>query len=65
MPRPTGAIVVREQGRALTVRDVEAVLNVPVVATISFDPSVSRAVDAGVLPARNNELLGPQLPPVT
>ena len=56
--------MVREQGRALTVRDVEAVLNVPVVATISFDPSVSRAVDAGVLPARNNETLGPQMPPV-
>ncbi|MFM1789999.1 MAG: hypothetical protein RLZZ526_326 [Actinomycetota bacterium] len=64
MARPTGVIVVREQGRALTVRDVEAVLNVPVVATISFDPSVSRAVDAGVLPARNSETLGPQLPPV-
>jgi hypothetical protein len=64
MPRPAGVIVVREQGRALTVRDVEAVLNTPVVATISFDPSVSRAVDAGVLPDRNSELLGPQLPAV-
>lgn len=64
LPRPSGAVVVREQGRALTVRDVEAVLNVPVVATIPFDPSVSRAVDAGVLPVRNAELLGPHLPPV-
>lgn len=64
MPRPTAAIVLREQGRALTVRDVESVLNVPVVATIACDPSVSRAVDAGVLPVRNNELLAAQLPPV-
>ena len=64
LPRPTGVVVVREQGRALTVRDVEAVLNVPVVATIAVDPSVSRAVDAGVLPARNGELLAAQLPPV-
>ena len=64
MPRPTGAVVIKEQGRALTVRDVEAVLNVPVVATIQVDPAVARAVDAGVLPARNGELLGAHLPPV-
>ena len=64
MPRPTGAIVLREHGRALTARDVESVLNVPVVATVMCDPSVSRAVDAGVLPVRNEELLVAQLPPV-
>ena len=64
LPRPDGVIVVREPGRALTVRDVEAVLGVGVVATVPFDPAVSRAVDAGLLPARWDDVLGRHLPPV-
>jgi MinD-like ATPase involved in chromosome partitioning or flagellar assembly len=64
MPRPTGVIVVREPGRALTVHDVEAVLGVPVVATIPFDPAVSRAVDAGLLPDRCHDVLARHVPAV-
>lgn len=64
MPRPAGVIVVREPGRALTVRDVEAVLGVPVVATVPFDPAVSRAVDAGLLPGRCDDVLSRHLPAV-
>ncbi|MEY4365612.1 MAG: hypothetical protein RLZZ305_956 [Actinomycetota bacterium] len=64
LPRPDGAVVVREPGRALTVRDVEAVLGVGVVATVPFDPAVSRAVDAGLLPARWDDVLGRHLPPL-
>ena len=61
-PRPTGAIVVRDEGRALTVRDVESVLNVPVVATVPVDSAVARAVDAGLLADRWQDLFGRLLP---
>ena len=64
MPRADGAVVVREPGRALSVRDVEAVLGVPVVATVPFDPAVSRAVDAGLLQARCDDVIGRHLPPI-
>ena len=47
--RPDGAVVVEEPGRALVARDVGDVLGVPVVATVTLDPAVARAVDAGVL----------------
>ncbi len=50
--RPTGVILVREPERALTQRDVEDVLGVPVRARLDIDPSVSRAVDAGILARR-------------
>lgn len=64
LPRPDGVVVVREPGRALTVRDVEAVLGVPVVATVPFDPAVSRAVDAGLLSSRCGDVLARHLPPL-
>jgi len=48
---PTGVILVREPGRALTAADVAATLGVQVVAEIQFDPAISRAVDAGLLVA--------------
>jgi MinD superfamily P-loop ATPase len=50
--RPTGIVLVDEPGRALTARDVEHALGVPVVAEVRLDPAVARAVDAGLLIAR-------------
>ncbi|MBK5222152.1 MAG: hypothetical protein JJE52_04615 [Acidimicrobiia bacterium] len=50
--RPSGAVLVNEPGRALDRGDIEAVLGVPVVAEVATDPSVARAVDAGLLASR-------------
>lgn len=50
--RPTGIVLVTEVGRALGRRDVEAVLGAPVVAEVLADPTVARAVDAGLLAGR-------------
>jgi Flp pilus assembly CpaE family ATPase len=50
--RPAGVVLVTEVGRALSRADVEAVLGVPVRASIPIDPGVARAVDAGLLAAR-------------
>ncbi len=50
--RPTGVILVDEPGRGLGPRDIEHAIGVPVVATVSVDPSVARAVDAGLLATR-------------
>lgn len=47
-----GVIVVGEPGRALGVTDVERTLGVPVVAELTWDPAVARAVDAGLLASR-------------
>jgi hypothetical protein len=44
--------LVDEPGRGLGQRDVEHALGVPVEAIVSLDPSVSRAVDAGLLASR-------------
>lgn len=56
LTRPTGAVLVKEDGRVLTPADVESVLGVPIVATVPVDPAVARAVDAGVLPVRHGDL---------
>ena len=50
--RPTGIVLVDEPGHALTPRDVEHAVGAPVVATVSYDPAVARAVDAGMLGSR-------------
>lgn len=50
--RPTGVVVVREPGRAITTHDVERAAQAPVVAHVEHDPGVARAVDAGLLTAR-------------
>jgi hypothetical protein len=47
--RPTGVVLVTEPGRSLSQRDVAHSLGVPVEATVSLDPAVARAVDAGLL----------------
>jgi hypothetical protein len=52
-----GAIFVDEHGRSLGARDVEDVLGIPVLATITTRTSTARAVDAGILPARLPESL--------
>jgi MinD-like ATPase involved in chromosome partitioning or flagellar assembly len=50
--RPSGVVLVVEDGRALGVREVEDVLCVPVVAEVATEPAVARAVDSGMLGAR-------------
>ena len=50
--RPSGVVLVAEDGRALAAADVEAALGVPVCAQVSVTPQVARAVDAGVLHLR-------------
>lgn len=50
--RPSGVVVVRDPGRALTVADAETAIGVPVVADVLVDPVVARAVDAGLLTSR-------------
>ena len=50
--RPTGVILVDEPGRGLGQRDIEHALGVPVEAVVGLDPSVARAVDAGLLASR-------------
>ncbi|MDA3004315.1 MAG: hypothetical protein O3A62_04505 [Actinomycetota bacterium] len=58
---PTGIVLVNEPGRALGKRDVESVIGAPVIAEITFDASISRAVDAGLLASRLPSLLAKQL----
>lgn len=50
--RPSEVVLLREPGRSLTRADVEECLGAPVVAEVSVDPSVARAVDAGLLASR-------------
>lgn len=50
--RPTGVVVVREPGRALSTADIQDVLQAPVVASVELDPAVARAVDSGLLVRR-------------
>lgn len=50
--RPNGVVLVLEPGRALRPADVETAVGAPLVATVSVDPAVARAVDAGLLSAR-------------
>lgn len=49
---PSGIVVVREPGRALTSADIEQILAVPVVTEVAYDPAIARAVDAGLLAGR-------------
>ena len=59
--RPTGVVLVEEEGRALGRTDVEDVLGVPVVARVAIDASIARAVDAGLLASRLPAPLGRSL----
>ena len=50
--RPSGVVLVVEEGRALTASDIEGALGVPVRAEVSVTAQVARAVDAGVFLTR-------------
>ena len=50
--QPTGVVLLVEPGRPLTAGDVEDVVGAPVVLRLDVDPSVARAVDAGLLASR-------------
>jgi MinD-like ATPase involved in chromosome partitioning or flagellar assembly len=50
--RPSGVVLVVEEGRALTASDIESALGVPVRAEVSVTAQVARAVDAGVFLTR-------------
>ena len=58
---PTGVVLINEPGRALGKRDVESVIGAPVIAEITFDATISRAVDAGLLASRLPGILAKQL----
>lgn len=62
---PSGVVLIGEPGRALTRGDVSRSLGVDVVAEIPHDPTVARAVDAGLLAARLPAALRRPLGPVT
>jgi hypothetical protein len=59
--RPTGIVLVHEPGRALSQRDVEHAVGVAVEATVSLDPAVARAVDAGLLATRLPRVIAREL----
>jgi hypothetical protein len=59
--RPTEVVLVAEPGRALTRHDVGACLGVPVTAVLELDPSIARAVDAGLLAGRLPRALSREL----
>ena len=54
--RPDGIILVAEEGRSLTAKDVTAVSGLPVVATVEASPRVARTLDAGLLVTRLSRL---------
>jgi hypothetical protein len=54
--KPDGVILVAEQGRSLTARDVAEITGLPIVATVEATPRVARALDAGLLVARLHHL---------
>ncbi len=51
-PVGTRLVLVDEPGRALTTGDVVAALGIPLWCRVALDPSVARAVDAGLLATR-------------
>jgi hypothetical protein len=59
--RPDGIVLVAEPWRSLRPFDVERAAGAPVVARVSHDPAVPRAVDAGLLRARVPRLLAREL----
>ncbi|MPY95271.1 MAG: hypothetical protein GEV08_20100 [Acidimicrobiia bacterium] len=62
--RPAGVVLLAEPGRALTARDVAAVLGVPVLCEVPVEPGVARAVDAGLLASRLPRSLSRALRPL-
>lgn len=56
-----GVIFMDEPGRALTQSDIEQTLGIPIVAVVPVDPSIARAVDAGILVRRIPEIIAKPL----
>lgn len=52
-----GIVLVEEDGRALTEREIEDVLGVTDIVRVPVEPAIARAVDAGLLTARVPKLL--------
>lgn len=63
--RPSGLVVVREAGRALGVPEVVSIVGAPVIADVSVDPAIARAVDAGLMTSRPPRSFTAALAPVT
>jgi cellulose biosynthesis protein BcsQ len=59
--RPSEVVLLTEPGRSLTRLDVEDCLGAPVVAEVTVDPRVARAVDAGLLASRLPKALAREL----
>ncbi|MDQ6909784.1 MAG: hypothetical protein M3Z84_03215 [Actinomycetota bacterium] len=49
---PSGVVLVTEHERALGARDIEDVLGTPVLTVVPVEPSIARAIDAGLLGRR-------------
>lgn len=50
--RPSGIVLVEDEGRSIGRREVEDALGVPVRAVVAHDRRIARAVDAGLLARR-------------
>jgi hypothetical protein len=50
--RPTGIVLVCEPGRALGRREIEEAVGARVLAEVDVEPTIARAVDAGLLASR-------------
>lgn len=61
LPRPVNAYIVDESGRALTVNDVVHVLGAGHHTVVPHSASIARAVDAGLLSSRVDQLFGEHL----
>jgi CobQ/CobB/MinD/ParA nucleotide binding domain len=62
--RPTEVVFMAEPGRALSAHDIEAVLGVPVTATVPVDIDTARIIDAGILGSRMPRHLARALAPL-
>jgi CobQ/CobB/MinD/ParA nucleotide binding domain len=62
--RPTDVVFMAEPVRALRAHDIEAVLGVPVTATVPVDIDTARIIDAGILANRMPQHLARALAPL-
>lgn len=60
-PDIDGIVLVTEPGRVLSASDVTQATGRPVVASIAIDPTVARAIDAGIITSRRPRPLAAQL----
>jgi MinD-like ATPase involved in chromosome partitioning or flagellar assembly len=59
--RPSEIVLLTEPGRSLSRVDVEDCVGAPVIAEVAVDPTVARAVDAGLLATRLPRTLAREL----